>query len=87
MREAGFRAEKPPRWKEATDSNHNLAARFFATIRGDLLDQRPWATRAQVQAAIGEWVEAFYQRRASSPRARQRQPGRLLTLNREAQAA
>jgi putative transposase len=37
-----------------------IAESFFATIKGDLLDRRSWATRAQVEAAIGEWIEVFY---------------------------
>lgn len=37
-----------------------IAESFFATIKGDLLDRRSWATRAQVEAAVGEWIEVFY---------------------------
>jgi putative transposase len=37
-----------------------IAESFFATIKGDLLDRRSWATRAQVEAAIAEWIEVFY---------------------------
>lgn len=45
-----------------------IAESFFATIKGDLLDRHSWATRAQVEAAIGEWIEVFYngQRRHSA---------------------
>lgn len=45
-----------------------IAESFFATIKGDLLDRRSWATCGQVEAAIGEWIEAFYntQRRHSA---------------------
>lgn len=45
-----------------------IAESFFATIKGDLLDRHSWATRAQVEAAIAEWIEVFYngQRRHSA---------------------
>lgn len=37
-----------------------VAESFFATIKGDLLDRRSWATRAQVEVAVSEWIEVFY---------------------------
>jgi putative transposase len=45
-----------------------VAESFFATIKGDLLDRRSWATRAQVESAVSEWIEVFYngQRRHSA---------------------
>ena len=45
-----------------------VAESFFATIKRDLLDRRSWATRAQVEAAVREYIEVFYngQRRHSS---------------------
>lgn len=48
--------------------DNSIAESFFATIKGELLDRRSWATPAQVEAAVGEWIEAFYngQRRHSA---------------------
>ena len=37
-----------------------IAESFFATLKGNLIDRRSWATRAQVEDAIGEWIEIFY---------------------------
>jgi transposase InsO family protein len=37
-----------------------IAESFFATLKGDLIDRRSWATRVQVEAAVGEWIEVFY---------------------------
>ncbi len=37
-----------------------IAESFFATLKGDLIDRRSWATRAQVENAVGEWIEIFY---------------------------
>lgn len=37
-----------------------IAESFFATLKSDLIDRRSWATRAQVEAAIGDWIEVFY---------------------------
>jgi putative transposase len=39
---------------------HRHAESFFATMKGELLDRRSWVTRAQVVAAIGVWIEVFY---------------------------
>ena len=41
---------------------------FFATIKGDLMDRRSWATKAHVESAVSEWIEVFYnaQRRHSA---------------------
>ncbi|NRQ32971.1 IS3 family transposase [Nonomuraea sp. NN258] len=37
-----------------------LAESFFATIKGELLDTRPWPTRAAARRAIFEFVESWY---------------------------
>lgn len=37
-----------------------VAESFFASLKGDLVDRRSWATRSQVEAAVGEWIEVFY---------------------------
>jgi putative transposase len=37
-----------------------LAESFFASLQTELLDQKQWATRAELAAAILDYVEAFY---------------------------
>jgi putative transposase len=37
-----------------------IAESFFATLKGDLIYRQSWATRAQVEVAVGEWIEVFY---------------------------
>ena len=37
-----------------------MAESFFATLQTELLDRRPWNTRAQLAQAIFEYIEAFY---------------------------
>jgi transposase InsO family protein len=37
-----------------------LAESFFATIKGELLDHRSWATHAQARAAIFDYIESWY---------------------------
>ncbi len=39
-----------------------MAESFFATLKTELIDQRSWATRAQVRSAVFEFVEVFYNR-------------------------
>lgn len=39
-----------------------VAESFFATLKGELIDTRSWATRAQVRRAVFEYVEVFYNR-------------------------
>ncbi|XVQ86413.1 integrase core domain-containing protein [Microbispora siamensis] len=36
-----------------------LAESFFATIKGELLDQRRWPTRAAARSAIFEFIESW----------------------------
>jgi putative transposase len=45
-----------------------VAESFFATIKGELLDHESYATRAEARAAIGDYIDNFYnpQRRHSS---------------------
>ncbi len=40
-----------------------VAESFFATIKGELIDRRSWATVAQVRSAVFEFIEIFYNRR------------------------
>ncbi|MEU7911082.1 integrase core domain-containing protein [Microbispora bryophytorum] len=37
-----------------------LAESFFATIKGELLDERRWPTRAASRSAIFEFIESWY---------------------------
>jgi transposase InsO family protein len=37
-----------------------LAESFFATIKGELLDTRPWPSRAAAHRAIFEYIEGWY---------------------------
>ncbi|MET7427331.1 integrase core domain-containing protein, partial [Dactylosporangium sp. NPDC005555] len=40
-----------------------VAESFFATIKTELLDRRPWPTRASAQRAIFAWIEGWYNTR------------------------
>ena len=35
---------------------------FFATLKGELIDARPWPTRRAARQAVFEWLEIFYNR-------------------------
>lgn len=37
-----------------------VAESFFATIKAELIDERRFASRAEAIAAIGDYVESFY---------------------------
>ncbi|MDP9371045.1 MAG: IS3 family transposase, partial [Chloroflexota bacterium] len=39
-----------------------MAERFFATLKTELVDARPWPSRAAARTAIFEWIEVFYNR-------------------------
>ena len=39
-----------------------VAESFFATLKGELIDRRSWATVAQVRTAVFEFIERFYNR-------------------------
>jgi putative transposase len=40
-----------------------VAESFFATIKTELLDRRPWPTRAAAHKAIFSWIEGWYNTR------------------------
>jgi len=40
-----------------------MAESFFATLKAELIDTRPWSTRRAARQAIFEWIEVFYNRR------------------------
>lgn len=39
-----------------------VAESFFATLKKELIHQERYATRAQLQSAVFEWIEVFYNR-------------------------
>jgi len=39
-----------------------MAESFFATLKAELVERHPWATRAAARTAIFEWIEVFYNR-------------------------
>jgi len=42
-----------------------MAESFFATLKTELVDTRPWPTRQTARQAIFEWIEVFYNRQRS----------------------
>ena len=36
--------------------------RFFATLKKELINRRPWPSRLELQSAVFEYIEAFYNR-------------------------
>lgn len=40
-----------------------VAESFFSTIKAELLDRRPWPTRASAHKAIFSWIEGWYNTR------------------------
>lgn len=37
-----------------------VAESFFGTLKTELLDRQPWATRQAAKAAIGDYIDSFY---------------------------
>ena len=40
-----------------------VAETFFATLKKELVNRRPWPSRLELQSAVFEYIEAFYNRR------------------------
>ncbi len=40
-----------------------MAESFFATLKAELIDTRPWPTRAAARLATFAWLEVWYNRR------------------------
>ena len=40
-----------------------MAESFFATIKRELIDRRPWPTMAGLQRAVFDWIEGWYNTR------------------------
>ncbi len=65
-------AGSPRRWTCA------LMELFWSTMRPELLDRQPWATKDELGSAIFEWIEAFY-----NPRRRHTSLGNLSPIEHE----
>ena len=78
-----------PSMSRAGDCYDNaMAESFFATLKAELIDTRPWATRRAAQQAIFEWLEVWYNRQRAHSALGYRSPATYeLALAREAQAA
>src|ERR1700709_2190439 len=44
----------------ASSVDNTMMESFWSTMQRELLDRRPWATRADLASAIFEWIEGFY---------------------------
>ena len=51
-----------PTSRTADCFDHALAESFMATLKGELIDRRPWPTRRVARQAICEGIEIFYYR-------------------------
>jgi hypothetical protein len=47
----------------AEKTSYAVAETFFATLKKELVNRRSWPTRPELQSAVFEYVEAFYNRR------------------------
>ncbi|QFZ24247.1 hypothetical protein EKG83_14710 [Saccharothrix syringae] len=59
-------AAPPPTWHRPLDNYRSVnavAQSFFATIKTELLDRRPWPTRTSAHKAIFEYIEGWYNTR------------------------
>ena len=65
-----------------------MAESFFATLKAELIDTRPWPTRRAAQQAIFEWTEVWYNRHRSHSALGYRSPAAFeLALVEEVQVA
>ncbi len=65
-----------------------MAESFFATLKVELSDTRPWPTRRAARQAIFEWLEVWYNRQRSHSALGYRSPVAFeRALATEAQAA
>jgi len=65
-----------------------MAESFFATLKSELIDTRPWPTRRAARQAIFEWLEVWYNRQRAHSALGYRSPVAFeQVLAREAQAA
>jgi putative transposase len=45
-----------------------VAETFFATLKKELVNRRSWPSRLELQSAVFEYIEAYYNRRRRHPR-------------------
>jgi len=65
-----------------------MAGSFFATLKAELVDTRPWPTRQTARQALFEWIEVFYNRQRSHSALGYQTPVAFeLVLAKEVQAA
>ena len=65
-----------------------MAESFFATLKAELIDTRPWPTRRAARQAIFEWIEVWYNRQRTHSALAYRSPLAFeLALAEEARAA
>ena len=65
-----------------------MAESFFATLKAELIDTRPWPTRRAAQQAIFAWIEVWYNRQRTHSALAYRSPLAFeLALAAEARAA
>jgi len=65
-----------------------MAESFFATLKSELIDTRPWPTRRAARQAIFEWLEVWYNRQRAHSALGYRSPVAFeQVLAREAHAA
>ena len=46
-----------------TARSNAVAESFFATIKRELIDRRPWPTIAGLNKAVFDWIEGWYNTR------------------------
>jgi transposase InsO family protein len=46
-----------------TVRSNAVAESFFATIKRELIDRRPWPTMAGLHRAVFDWIEGWYNTR------------------------
>lgn len=63
----------------ASSVDNSMIESFWSTMQRELLDTRPWPTRAELASAIFEWIEAWY-----NPRRRHSSLGMLSPVDYEA---
>jgi hypothetical protein len=58
-----------------------VAESFFATIKRELVDRRPWPTMAGLQRAVFDWIEGWYNTRRLHSTLGYLSPARYEALN------
>jgi transposase InsO family protein len=49
-------------WAQSTAKANAVAETFFATLKKELVNRRTWPSRLELQSAVFEYIEAFYNR-------------------------